>query len=113
MSKRKPKLSALPEQGNSTKPLLQDGFMQFNVNHEIYVKLTEKGIEKYVKDHNNIMLFKFHISYREFEERKNEQGYHKFQLWSFIDHFGGLGMSGWEYYNTDVLFNAKDLEAVL
>lgn len=101
------------EFGNKSKPLLQDGFVKFNINENVYVKLTEKGIEKYVRDHNNIMPFKLHISYREFEERKNEKGYHKFQLWAFIDHFGGLGMSGWEYYNTDVLFLSKDMEAVL
>ena len=111
--KAKNNVTVQDQDGNSSKPLLQDGFMQFNVNYEIYVKLTEKGIEKYVKDHNNIMPFKLHISYREFEERKNEQGYHRFQMWSFVDAFGDLGMQCWKFYDANVLFNAKDLEVVL
>ena len=101
------------QDGNSTKPLLQDGFMQFNVNNDIYVKLTEKGIEKYVRDTNNIMPFKMQISYREFESRRDEQGYHRFQMWSFVDSFGDLGMQGWQYYDTNVLFKANDMETVL
>ena len=105
--------SVQDQDGNSTKPMLQDGFMQFNVNHDIYVKLTEKGIEKYVRDTNNIMPFKMQISFREFEARKDDKGYHRFQMWSFVDAFGDLGMQGWQYYDTNVLFCTKDLETVL
>lgn len=113
MSESTKQSSNLAENGNKSKPMLQDGLFHFNVNEKVFVKLTEKGIEKYVKDHNSIMPFQMQLSYREFESRKNEQGYHEFQLWSFIDAFGDLGMQGWQYYETTIAFRQQDLKTIL
>ena len=113
MSKNTKPTENLAETGNLAKPMLQDGLLQFNVNEKVFVKLTEKGIEKYVKDHNAIMPFQMQLSYREFENRKNSDGYHEFQLWSFIDAFGDLGMQGWQYYETTIAFRQQDLKTIL
>ena len=87
-------------------------FSEFNINSYVYVKLTDKGIEKWVKNHNELLPFNSHISYKEFESRKNENGYHKFQTWDFIDIFGGLGMRSYKYFSTNILFHSDDLNPI-
>jgi len=97
---------------NHTKKLTTMEYFRFNVNHDIKVKLSEKGIEYIVKQHNEIMPFKLHTSFKEYKSKADKLGYHTFQLWSFIDHFGRLGMRAYEYFDTDILFYPKDLERI-
>lgn len=91
--------------------LTENALCYFNVNEKVFVKLTEKGIEKYVKEHNAIMPLQLQISFKEFENKKNKDGYHEFQLWSFMDNFGNLGISAWKYYDTTIAFRQKDFKS--
>jgi hypothetical protein len=84
--------------------------VKFNVNHSVKVKLKDKGIEHIVKMHNELMPFKFHTSFKEYKNKADEFGYHTLQLWSFIDHFGNLGMQAWQYFDTNIIFEFKDFE---
>ena len=47
--------------------------MSFNVNLKVYVKLTDKGIEKIVRDTNLIMPFKLQVSFKEIEDASEEE----------------------------------------
>ena len=84
-------------------------YLKFNVNHIIMVRLKEKGIEHIVNKHNEIMPLKYQTSFSEIRRKANEFGYHSFQLWDFIDIFGNLGMGSCDYFDTDIVFNSKDL----
>lgn len=85
-------------------------FARFNINEEVYVKLKDKGIAKIVMSINEVMPFKYQTSFAEFEANKNEEGYHTFQMWDLISHFGGLGMSISQYIEPIIMFKTEDLE---
>jgi hypothetical protein len=87
-------------------------YLKFNANLNVRVRLKEKGIEHYVKNHNEIMPFKYHTSFSEYESKKDKFGYHNFQLWSFIDNFGNLGMRSCQYFDINLIFELKDFEEV-
>lgn len=83
--------------------------LKFNLNCEVLVKITDKGIKHYVENYNNILPFEYHTSFREFKKQANEQGYHKMQMYQFLDNFGNLGMRLHDYVELNVLFNKNDL----
>ena len=83
--------------------------LKFNLNYEVLVKITDKGIKHYVENHNNILPLEYHTSFREFKKQANEQGYHKMQMHQFLDNFGNLGMRLPDYVELNVLFNKNDL----
>lgn len=85
--------------------------VQFNCNQKVKVRLHDKGIEHFVKQHNEIMPFKYHTSFKEYKNKADKFGYHEFQLWEFIDNFGGLGMRSHSYFDINIVFEFKDLEA--
>lgn len=88
----------------------ENAFLHFNLNDEVFVKLTQKGIEKYVDKHNSIVPSSINkLTYSEFENRKDNHGYHEFQMWDFIDVFGGLGMDLPEYLLILVAFKKSDI----
>lgn len=84
--------------------------IKFNANHNIKVRLKDKGIEHIVKQHNELMPFKYHTSFKEYKSKADEFGYHSFQLWCFLDHFGNLGMRSCDYFDIDIVFEFKDFE---
>lgn len=86
--------------------------LKYNLNEYVLVKIKDAGIEKYVKDHNEILPFQLHISFKEFKEKADKNGYHKMQLWSLFDAFGGLGMRLCNYIETDIILDYDHLKAV-
>jgi len=84
--------------------------IKFNANLNVKVRLKDKGIEHIVKQHNEIMPFKHHTSFKEYKTKADEFGYYTFQLWSFIDHFGNLGWTSCDYFDIDIVFDFKDFE---
>jgi len=86
--------------------------LKINANLSVWVKLKDEGIEYYVKNHNSTMPFKFHISFNEYKKQANEYGYHYFQIWSFLDSFGGLGMRSCDYFDMELVFNKEDFEEI-
>lgn len=85
-------------------------YLKFNANCNIKVKLKDKGIEHIVKQTNEIMPFHLHTSFKEYKSKADEYDYYTFQLWSFIDHFGNLGMQSCQYFEIDIIFEFKDFE---
>lgn len=101
------------ETANIGKVVLGDAlFKKFNINYPVFVKLTDRGITHYVTECNKIMPFEMQISFREFKNRADKNGFHEFQLWSFIDNFGGAGMRVCDYCSTEVLFKECDLKSI-
>lgn len=87
--------------------------IKINANQKIWVKLKEEGIEHYVNQHNQLMPFKLHTSFREYKNKANEFGYHEFQIWDFMDSFGGVGIRASSLFYLDFVFDKKDLKEVL
>ncbi len=75
----------------------------FNLNHNIKVKLKDAGIEHYVRKYNSVMPFHLHISFNEYKSKANNEGYHNFQLWNFLDDFGALGRLLEDLVHLDIL----------
>ena len=86
--------------------------LKFNANSNIKVRLTDKGIEHLVRQHNEIMPFKHHTSFNEYKTKADEFGYYTFQLWSFIDRFGNLGFGSCHYFDINFVFEFKDFEPI-
>jgi len=83
-------------------------YLKFNANYEIKVRLKDKGIEHYVKQHNEIMPFHLHTSFSQYKGKADEFGYHKFQFLYFLDIFGGLGMKGNQFFDIELIFDFND-----
>lgn len=84
-------------------------YLKFNLNFDILVKITDKGIKHYVDNHNSILPFEYHTSFREFKSKANEDGYHSMQMHSFMDVYGNLGMRLPDYVELNVLFRKEEL----
>lgn len=69
-----------------------EGTIMFNLNQDIYVKLTEEGYQHRVNLYNDIIKYsgdesKFHtVDY--YKNEANEYGYTKFMAWEFMKDFG-------------------------
>lgn len=85
--------------------------VKFNANHNIKVRLKNKGIEHIVNQYNKLMPFEHHTSFKEIQKQGDEYGYHSFQLWDFLDTFGNLGMRSCDYFDIDIVFEFKYFEA--
>jgi hypothetical protein len=82
-------------------------YLEFNANQNVKIKLTDKGIEHIVRKTNEILPFKIHTSFKEYKSREDKNGYHTFQLWEIIDLFGNLGMTTWQYFDINIIFERK------
>lgn len=82
---------------------------EFNMNSHVKVKLTPKGIKYFVDNQNKWRPETDKLTISQFKSRLDDKGYYKFQLWCFIDCFGGLDMSLSKYVETDIVINEKDL----
>lgn len=87
---------------------------KFNVNYPVYVKLTPKGKDVYLRKMVEPDLWlKREPKYRTFEDthlKPNKDGYYKFQLWELMEYFGSethIGVDG--CFETEIYFNKKDL----
>ena len=67
--------------------------VKLNLNYTVKVKLTDMGIEYYVRNHNETIPFQWHISFQEYKSRADANGYHSYQMHDFMDSFGKLGLS--------------------
>lgn len=85
-------------------------YIKFNVNREIKVLLSDKGIEHIVKHCNKDIPFQYHTSFREYKNKADEFGYHTMQFWKFLDYFGDLGITSCDYFDINIVFNLDDFE---
>ena len=86
----------------------------FNLNHNVRVKLTELGYQRLADLHNSYIG-----QIPKWEERKSEDyrsqadedGYTRFQMWSFMDKFGDVtGLCKPSYYDLEILIDTKDIK---
>jgi len=84
----------------------------FNANNHIKVRLTDDGILHAVENHNSILPARLHTSFNEYKNKADKDGLHRFQLWDFIDIYGGLGMELYKYVDLNFVFNSNDLEHI-
>ena len=90
--------------------------VEFNLNYTVKVKVTDAGIEHYVKNHNKIMPLKYHISFNEYKSKADKDGFHSYQMHDFMDNFGGLGLSIANMVDLNIIIpksNLKELESVV
>ena len=77
--------------------------LKFNLNDSVKVKLTDAGIEHYVKNHNSLLPFQYQLSFNEYKSRADKDGYHYYQMHQFLDSFGGVGMNIASLINLNIL----------
>lgn len=78
---------------------MKDALVSYNLNHPIYVHLDEKGkkiLKKYYK-HDDISIWEY----------PQKEGYYKFQLWQFVDIFGGYSCGAYAPYSCNVFLEAE------
>ena len=86
--------------------------VEFNLNYTVKVKLTDAGIEHYVRKHNEIVPFQWHISFKEYKSRADADGYHSYQMHDFMDNFGNLGLSLANMCNLNIIIPQSHLKEV-
>ena len=64
----------------------------FNINEEVFVKLTDYGIDEWINHYNRVYPpnHPYLLTREKVLEKKLENGYWKFQLWDLMDTFGHL-----------------------
>lgn len=82
--------------------------IKINLNELILVKLTDKGYQHLADNHNEIIRYSGTFDRIEAWHYKNmadENGYTKFQIWSFIESFGDITHMGMdEYYDLNIIY---------
>lgn len=88
-----------------------EGFMKFNINHTIKVKLLEKGYKHLCNEHNKYILDTNNKkTIDDFEKEVDEDGFTTFQMWDFMNKFGEVSFNGFDlYYETNILINTKEV----
>ena len=86
--------------------------VKFNLNYNVRVRIKDKGIEHYVRKHNEIMPFHLHTSFKEFKQKADADGYHTMQMHSFMDDFGCMGLRLADLVDTNIYLFQKDVEPV-
>jgi len=84
--------------------------VQFNLNYTVKVKLSDAGVEHYVRKHNEIMPFQYHISFKEYKDGSDVNGYHSYQMHDFMDNFGNLGLNLANMCNLNILIPKSELQ---
>lgn len=90
----------------------KEGYLEFNVNHNVLVKLKESGYQVLLDDHNSyseIVIWK-PKSIDDFKKEANENGYTEFQMWKFMKLFGNdIHMGCEEKFDTTILIHKRDI----
>ena len=77
--------------------------MKFNLNDNVKVRLTEKGIHKIVENTNqDYMPIEFHTCYKIEKQKLNANNEKVMQMHDFMDQFGGLGMRLPDYVSLNI-----------
>lgn len=92
-----------------------EGTMLFNMNNNIYVKITEEGYQHQANLHNE--LYKrigdesnLHTA-EHYKAKANEYGYTKFQTWQFMKDFGNtINFGGIPLFDTNIQIEDKSTE---
>lgn len=81
---------------------------KFNVNQQVKVKLTEKGIKILKEKHDSLnehIISRGGTPLGEFELRLDEDGYYRTQLWCLMHDFGKHMFIGTDNpFETDMIF---------
>jgi DNA-directed RNA polymerase subunit RPC12/RpoP len=86
---------------------MEKQFVKFNINHHVYVKLTDSGILKYIKAHNQYSK-KDPLTIVEFSKRADKDGYFQFQMHEFMEIFGDDVIS-FTHFDSDIYFDKSEL----
>ena len=90
----------------------KEGYVKFNINHHVLVKLKESGYQVLVDDHNSysdIVGWK-PKAVEDFKKEADENGYTKFQMGVFMNLFGNFTDIGFEErFDTTILIHKSDL----
>ena len=73
--------------------------VKFNINHDVKVKVTDYGYEKWLEHENRFVQFSGTIKPTTLEELKSkadEDGYTKFQMWDMMSIFGSKMTMGFK-----------------
>ena len=71
----------------------KDMELKFNLNEKVRFRPTDIGLHHIVKQHNNIMPTNMYTCFKLEKDKLDSEGYLTWQGHTFIDMFGGLGMS--------------------
>jgi len=91
-------------------------FIKFNVNHYVWVKLTEKGVETLLTHRNRYLDFMPEVHNMELVTMDDimkwycvtEDGYYRFQMHQFMEAFGGT-LATINLFETNVYFDPAEL----
>lgn len=86
--------------------------VKFNLNYQVRVRIKDQGIEHYVRNYNDIMPFDLHISFKEFKQKADADGYHTMQMHAFMDYFGCMGNRLADLVDINIYLFQKDIELV-
>lgn len=75
----------------------------FNLNDTIRVRISDAGIEHYLKKFNNDIPFRLQISFKDFKSIADVEGFHKMQAWELFNAFGSLGLRISDFISTEIL----------
>jgi len=83
---------------------------RFNVNYNVYVRLTEIGLDELRRQHEEFK--KSWSGAGEFATPNvNEKGYSRFQMHDLMNKFGHMMVNGFRVpFETDILFQDYDLD---
>lgn len=90
-------------------------FVKFNLNHEVRVKIKERGISHYVNRYNEYIPKHISTSFHEFQKQADKEGYHTMQMYQFMNYFGfsGLGIDLLVDSNVFIKINESEQSASL
>lgn len=81
--------------------------MKFNINNYVKVRLTDRGREILLEQHNDLNCFRTteHLSPLDYNPPKEDgEGYSRWQMWSLINTFGEYTCIGKEPpFETDII----------
>lgn len=76
--------------------------MKFNINDTVKVRLTDKGRDELLAQHEDLQLFV--TSIRPYEAPKeDEQGYSTWKFWTLLQMFGDVMCGGDEYFEPEII----------
>lgn len=88
--------------------------VSFNLNQNVFVKLTSLGYSLLAKNHNKFVgiIPKWEKRSAEYYKSKaDKDGFTSFQAWDFIQTFGSFtGLCQPQYYSNTVKFKSQDFE---
>jgi len=81
--------------------------MNFNINHEVLVKLTPEGLSILERDHNALFSEPGAAKFK--PPAVDENGYSKFQLWDLMSRFGSHCYNGCKLpFETNIILIEQD-----